>query len=145
MLHEISWQMYWTTIIVLSFVYYLSVYLLYFRKEAGVKSNRSIGSPLAMQTNERGSLEAESNHEPTVDELQAQSCLDEINAFFEAQKKSKAVTLELINGLHRIAQKYSSLKGSPFETALSNVMVIQAETICSVHLGVEEIMEVWSD
>lgn len=137
--------MYWTMVIVLSIVYYLSVYLLYFRKEAGVKSKRNAGSLFAVQTNQGVSCETERNQTPTVEELQAQSCLDEINAFFEARKKSKAVTLELIQGLHRIAQKYSSLKGSPFETALSNVMVIQAETICSVHLGVEEIKEVWSD
>jgi hypothetical protein len=145
MFENISWQCYWTTIVLCSIVYYLSVYLLYFRKESGIHTKQVGGSAVAVKTRESSSFCAEGGETATIEEKQEQSCLDEINAFFEAQKKSKAVKKELIYGLRGIVQKYFSLNGSPYQQALSNVMIMQAETICSVHLDDEEIKEVWLD
>lgn len=144
MFHQLSWQTYWTTIITLSVIYYLTVYLLYFRKEIGIRNKRQVVR-IPTDVKSPNLPVAESDEESTVEVMQAQSCLDEINAFFEAQKKSKVVKTELIYGLQGIAQKYFSLKNSPYRQALSNVMSTQSETICSIHLDVVELKEVWLD
>lgn len=142
MFEHISWQTYWTLIAVLSTGYYLAVYLLYFRK--GLVRRLQTQNLLAEDLTKASPSSSIINNE-NIDkaEPQAESCLDEINAFFEAKKKSKVEMNELLYGLHGIARKYSSLKDSPYSDMLSNIIVTQAQSICSVHLGVDEVKAVW--
>ncbi|MBO9682082.1 MAG: hypothetical protein J7502_05345 [Flavisolibacter sp.] len=142
MFENISWQSYWTLIAVLSIGYYLTVYLLYFRKGL---ANRFQTQNLSVEDLPKTSPSTFISDNENIDkaELQAQSCLDEINAFFEEKKKSKTDKNELLHGLHGIARKYSPLKDSPYSDTLSNITITQAESICSVHLGVDEVKAVW--
>jgi hypothetical protein len=142
MFENISWQTYWTLVAVLSIGYYLAVYLLYFRKGL-VGRFQTPNLSAENVTNTSPSSFIIDNESIDKAGLQAQSCLDEINAFFEAKKKSKTEKNELLYGLYGIAQKYSSLKDSPYSDTLSNIIVTQAQSICSVHLGVDEVKAVW--
>ncbi|HTM93750.1 MAG TPA: hypothetical protein VL095_15115, partial [Flavisolibacter sp.] len=137
------WQTYWTAIAILSFAYYLTVYLLYFRK--GLVSRFQTQNLPVEELTKTGLSSIIGNNHENIDkaELQAQSCFDEINAFFEEKKKSKTEKNELLYGLHGISRKYSSLKDSPYSDTLSNIMVTQSESICSVHLDVDEVKAVW--
>jgi hypothetical protein len=141
MFENISWRTYWTLIAVLTIGYYLVVYLLYFRKGL---INRVQTQNLHTEDVTKASLSSFiiDNKDTDKAELQAQSCLDEINAFFAAKKKFKTDKNELLYGLYGIAQKYSSLKDSPYSDTLSNIIVTQAQSICSVHLGVDEVKAV---
>lgn len=143
MFQTISWQTYWTTIMILSIGYYLFIYLLYFRK--GLMNgfqNLSAETPITATTKSFSDNKTDSENIDN-EERPAQSCLDEINAFFEAKKKSKTVKSELLYGLHALVQKYPSLKASSYRNTLSNIMVTQAENICSVHLSADEVKSVW--
>jgi hypothetical protein len=142
MFENISWQTYWTAIVILSFAYYLTVYVLYFRKGL-INRSQTQNLPAEHLTKSSPSSFTIDNESIDKAELQAQSCLDEINAFFEAKKKSKTEKNELLYGLHGIVQKYSSLKDSSYSDTLSNIIVTQAQSICSVHLGVDEVNAVW--
>jgi hypothetical protein len=78
-----------------------------------------------------------------TDELAAEACLDEINAFFENQKGSKPIKREVMFSLYTLLQKYPSLRNSEYKEVLNRVIATQSEVICSIHLSAEELKGVW--
>jgi hypothetical protein len=69
--------------------------------------------------------------------------MDELNAFFENQKSSKAVKSEVMYALYGILQKYPSLRNCDYKESITNVIALQCENICSIHLSAEELKGVW--
>ncbi|MFL5788122.1 MAG: hypothetical protein ACJ748_08715 [Flavisolibacter sp.] len=161
MLHTISWQSYWITLALLSGIYYLVIYLLYFRNKLDISSNpKSNQEFYSANTNcdeqtltefrqkqrslfgEQLSSEFSTPSENTVENL-VYGCMDEINAFFEQAKKTKWLKNNLINSLRSILNKYPSLKDSEYKESISNVLVTECEHNCSVHLNAEDVIHVW--
>ena len=144
MFNTISWQEYFTFLLTTIAVYYLVVYLLYFKGKNGrlqtVQGSFSNEKPSKEQraTLFDQQLNTEENLQPIV-----HACMDELNAFFENQKRKKAIKSELMFGLHTILQKYPSLRNSDYRESLTNVIATQCEAICSIHLSAEELKDVW--
>lgn len=149
MFSNISWQEYWTSIIVITLAYYLVIYLLYFKKSLQLSSPKQ-------EFNLDTSIKGESK--PTLFEVEnsgtgltmnenqvhvIEACMDELNAFFDNQKKTKAVKSELMFGLYTILQKYPSLRSSDYKESLTNVIATQSENICSIHLSADDLKGVW--
>jgi len=149
MFSNISWQEYWTSLIVLTLSYYFVIYLLYFKRGLHIFSEKHMFNPDISANEESQSTLFEidkSEVKPTVkdnEEHIIQACMDELNAFFENQKKTKAVKSELMFGLFTILQKYPSVRNSDFKESLTNVIATQCENICSIHLNAEELKGVW--
>lgn len=147
MFSNVSWQEYWISIIVITLVYYLVVYLIYFKKDLlfsqGVfyseGSTKEESQPSLFEMESPGSKQTvKESDEPIVE-----ACMDELNAFFENQKKTKAVKSELMLSLYTILQKYPSLRNSDYKESLTNVIATECENICSIHLSAEELKGVW--
>ena len=140
MINNISWQGYWITLALISAGYYLFIYLLYYRSDFKVwihrKPYNSQGIASASVSVARPSIEQ--NAEGLID-----SCIDEINAFFEEARRNKTMKKELIYSLQLLLKKYPSLKNSEYQESLSNVIAAQCEHICSVHLNADEVRHVW--
>ena len=145
MFNTISWNQYFIFLAASISFYYFVVYLLYFRKtiETGIHQKLDSFNYDSTKKEELTSLfdhpsNVEDNLEHTV-----YACMDELNAFFENSKKSKAVKSELMFGLYTILQKYPSLRNSDYKESLTNVIATQCENICSIHLSAEELKGVW--
>lgn len=143
MFTNISWHEYFTFLAVSTFIYYAVVYFLYFKNPARISLQQS-------QASFENSIEKEqptlfNDVSSTEEGLQhiVYACMDELNAFFEDQKKTKAVKSELMFGLYTILQKYPALRNSDYKESLTNVIATQSENICSIHLSAEELKGVW--
>jgi len=141
MLQGISWGGYWTFVLLITAGYYLVVYLFYFRAEGFLKKL----NPLNISSKERYRItedEGLQNKEAAEDSL-FNACLDELNAFFDNQKKSRAIKREVINSLRMVLQKYPSIEISGYKDCLSNLIATQCQSICSIHLSSDELRDLW--
>ena len=151
MFHAISWHSYWACVLAVTFIYYLAIYVFYFKGSIRRFLNRKLVTPSAFINSEAKEQDLmptlfndHHNHANHSNEAHAaESCMDELTAFFENQKKSKTVKTELIFSLYAILQKYPSLKSSEYKQSLTNVIATQSENICSIHLSAEELKAVW--
>jgi hypothetical protein len=146
MFNTISWQSYWTAIALATSGYYVFVYLVYFKRNVGMifqNENQTTNAFVHPKEDHQPSLfdhpsNAEDNLEPTV-----YACMDELNAFFENSKKSKAEKSAMMFALHSLLQKYPALKNSEYRQSITNLIATQCENICSIHLSAEELTGVW--
>lgn len=149
MFNNISWYDYWTSLAVITFAYYLAVYLLYFRNRNSLSFIKQILIPRDSVKEDRQPALFDNQisefQQPSKDseEYIVYACMDELNAFFDNQKKSKAVKSEVMFALHGILQKYPALKSSEYKDSLFNVIATQCENVCSIHLSAEEMKGVW--
>jgi len=149
MFSSISWQEYWTSLTLITFAYYLVIYLLYFKKGKQLSSQehefiterspKEESQPTLFEVDSPDSKQRVKEGE----EHMIQGCMDELNAFFENHKRKKAIKNELIFGLYTILQKYPSIINSDYRESLTNVIAAQCESICSIHLSAEELKGVW--
>jgi hypothetical protein len=153
MLHSISWQSYWTCMVVLALLYYVLVYWLYFRNSTAplhrmMRASTAQASPLhstgtsnraARDDNDSFSVPDEATEERAV-----YNCMDELNAFFAQAKKARWANAELVFALTKILKNYSFLTKSPYQASLTSVIRREAEHHCSVHLSDDEVAELWA-
>lgn len=151
MFSNISWQQYWSSVVIIILAYYLVIYLLYFRKGFAlllpsrrhelnlIPKGKEESQPSLFENDGLESKQMTANNEEHI----AYACMDELNAFFENQKASKAVKSEVLNALHGVLQKYPLLRNSDYKESITNVIVMQCENICSIHLSAEELKGVW--
>ena len=137
---NISWQGYWIWLAVISAGYYLVIYLLYYRHDLKAwihpKPNNSDGIVTASESIIQPPVEKDA--ERLID-----SCMDELNAFFEESRRKKVMKEELIYSLQLLLKKYPSLKDSEYKESLSNLIATQCEDICLVRLNADEVYHVW--
>jgi len=149
MFSHISWQEYWISLVAITLAYYLVIYLLYFRKEMQFSSQKQLfNSGTSLKEENRPTLfeTGNSTNQQTMKESEEhviEACMDELNAFFENQKKAKVVKSQLMFSLYTILQKYPSLRNSKYKESLTNVIATQCENICSIHFSAEELKGVW--
>jgi hypothetical protein len=145
MFNNISWQDYFIFLAVSTALYCLVIYLLYFKNSSITNFQTKQGSFNTKQTSidqPSGLFDQDSYGEKELQNT-VYACMDELNAFFENQKASKAVKSEVQFALHGILQKYPSLRNSDYKESITNVITLQCETICSIHLSAEEMKGVW--
>lgn len=161
MLNNITWQGYWATLAIISTAYYLFIYLLYFKKDFKISFPRNRSLIQQDVTTNASSFNADylSQHdgldeseeslftspEAASEEHTVYACMDELAAYYEEAKKEKCNKGELLYAVQRILSKYSSLKASQYRESITNVIISEAEHICSIHLSLEEVVSVWSD
>jgi hypothetical protein len=144
MFNTISWQSYWTTLAIISTIYYFVIYLIYYRKNfkasflAGTfTQNRKFS--LVANTNDPGFEQPPKDSEEHI----VYSCMEELNAFFQEAKKRKWTKNELISSLGIIIKKYPSIKLSAYRQPVLNVLSNHCEHVCSIHINEEELDHVW--
>lgn len=153
MFNNISWQGYWTSIAIFTAGYYLSIYLLYFRRDFGILfpsglsrgEEHSFDFGSSTKSNKTAISESEEFQTPDTDSQEAivYACIDELDAFFNECKKSKCLKEEMISSIQAILKKYPSLKASGYKASLTNVIVGQCEHICSIHFKADDVDRVW--
>jgi hypothetical protein len=153
MLNSISWQQYWIAVAISCISYYVVVYISCFRGSLKINSTFQREKKVGLANSEikvDQSLSNMSNNEMdhsskirNTEEIAAEACLDEINAFFETQRGAKPVKREMMFSLYTLLQKYPSVRNSEYKEPLNRVIATQSEVICSIHLSAEELKGVW--
>jgi hypothetical protein len=142
MINNISWQGYWLTLALISTGYYLIIYLLYYSSDLKIWFHRRPYNSDGIISVSESTIQrpVEKEMESLID-----SCIDELNAFFEESRRKKVIKEQLIYSLQLLLKKYPSLKNSEYKESLSNLIETQCEQICLVKLNKGEVFDVWLD
>ena len=137
---NISWQGYWIWLAVISTGYYLVIYLLYYRHDlkAWIHPRPYNSDGIVPASESIIQPHVEKDAERLID-----SCMDELNAFFEESRRKKVMKEELIYSLQLLLKKYPSLKDSEYKESLTNLIATQCEDTCLVRLDADEVYHVW--
>lgn len=150
MFNTISWQAYWMAIAFITAGYYGVVFLLYFRKNisfstgAGTAGTLRDSSTQSDHTSMNGTLanEFSSPAEGSSEHL-VYACMDEINAYIQEAKRTKADKENFLLSLRRILSKYPAIKATEYKEAITSVLISEAAHHCSIHLSEAEVDSVW--
>ena len=153
MLNNISWQGYWTTLAVLTVLYYGFVFIFIYRRALLQRlNNRLYNSPVTSDhtanalspqfrdSNANGSQfeEDEPAYLPSV-----RSLVDEVQALFESTEKNSYSKATLLRSLQGITQKYEGVKGTAYQHSVSSLIIFLAEQHCAFHLSGGDMDRVW--
>jgi hypothetical protein len=128
MLSSISWQQYFLFLIVSTILYYLFVWVVYFKFKL---PSLSIGS--------FSSISLHGDDQPDEVLSTSQHVIDEIKPAFEG-KHSKG---ELVFALQAHLSKYSQWDEPDFRDTINAFIAEESKTTCSIHLGEEDLRAVW--
>jgi heme/copper-type cytochrome/quinol oxidase subunit 2 len=145
MIQPINWQWYIAASVVLLAVYYVSVILLYYRKNKKPATQRTEHpDPLQPTLFAQPNLAA-SGIQPTEPDLSdtVYDFVDELRALLLQSAADQAEKDGLYGGISRLLQKYPKLKGSAFQSAITNLIAMEAENQCAVHFTAEELALLW--
>jgi hypothetical protein len=158
MLNHISWQAYWTCIAILVSLYYFFVIVKYWYQDMVKLVNRGFvfgratpGNAVRPQISKDDSdtapweIEQDFQRPPeSTLEHEVYVCMDEVNALLQEMKKQKCVKEELLFKLFEILRKYPLLRQSEFKESMSNVIMAECYSVCSVQVSPEEVGRLWS-
>ncbi|MGN6402706.1 MAG: hypothetical protein ACTHMD_19770 [Flavisolibacter sp.] len=147
MFSTISWQSYWQGLAITTAVYYIVVYLVYFRRDVALFLSRKVRGDTIVT---KDSPSDENNIDSDLPEEQdraeaymAYACIDEVKALFEQLKSSKGVKSEILYALQKLLAKYPALKTSAYQKSIATVIISQCEHICAIRLNKEEVGHAW--
>lgn len=147
MLTNISWSEYLVFILVIIFCYYIILLFVFYKRDIinlieninhrGGKGAIIIDSHLADQ-------EDKDLVKPDIDSpdiiIQVQQ---EIRANLERAKSKSFIREEIMQSLQLILKNNSAVLGIQQHEAINNYISMMCESICSIHLGKEEINQLW--
>lgn len=133
-----SWESYWISLVICLAIYYLVIFLLYYRRDFRMSFLNKTTNLKQVADDSEFQAPVEDSEEGIV-----YACMDELNAFFEQAKKRKWNKNELIYALVQILKKYPSINSSEYKQSVFNVLLSQCEHICSVHINREELSGIW--
>jgi len=145
MIQAIHWQWYITASMVFLAVYYATVILLYYRKNA---------QPILLKTEHLPSPEPAlfgdpDFPEPTVHPAEpdlsgiVNNFIDELKALLLQSAADQADKSALSITISRCLQKYPPLKGSVYQSSINNLIDVTTENQCNIHFTAEELIALW--
>lgn len=128
MLSSISWQQYFLFIAFASLLYYVFVWVVYFKAKLPSLSMGSFNGILR-------------NGEDQPDEVlsTSQHVIDELRPVF-TRKENKN---ELVFALQGQLRKYNQWDEPDFRETINAFIAQESKTTCSIHLGEEDLRAVW--
>ncbi len=129
MLRSISWQQYILFLVIATVVYYLLVWVIYFKATIPSLSGK-------------GNYENHSFHgEDQPDEMMstAQHIIEEINPVFNNRHNKN----ELILALQLQLKKYNQWDEPDFRETVNGFIAAESKTKCSIHLSDDDLRVLW--
>ncbi len=128
------------SIVVLA-LYYITVWLLYFKKKPAARTSTHQQINLFAEPEAKNNVDIPANTDfsPAVYDL-----VDELNALFLQSAAEGIVKNSLRTCIHKLLQKHESLKRSPFQPAIMNLIAVEAENKCNIHFDAEELVALWN-
>lgn len=139
MITHITWGQYWTAVITLSAIYYFLIALLFYRNEitgllrAKINHHRSGESEVRAARQEKGPQTGLDGLEPVVAGIK--TILTEAGT--DARKEP------LLEAIKARVAGYDGIRNPAFRHAISQYVIRNAEHICGVGFGEEELEAAW--
>lgn len=129
MFHSISWQQYFLFLAIATAVYYLFVWVVYFKAKL---------PSLSVSGNFSGfSLHGEDQPDEAIST--AQHIIEEIKPVFSNRHNKN----ELVMALQKSLQRYNQWDEPGFRETVNEFIAAESETTCSIRLGEEDLRAVW--
>ncbi len=130
MLQSVSWQQYFVCIIIATFLYYLFVWIVFFKAKLAL---------LAGITNFRR-VSMYGDDQPDEVLTTAQHIMDEVRPLFS----DCTMKNELIFALNLKLKKYVEWEETEFRKIINEFIATEGESKCSIHLSERDIAKVWT-
>jgi hypothetical protein len=127
MLSSISWQQYFVFIIIANFVYYLFVWIVYYKAKIP-----------SLITHPR-TFSRYGEDQPDEVLTTAQHIMDEIRPVFIGRRNGN----ELVIALQQHLKKYNQWNEPGFRDTINEFIAYESELKCSIHLSERDLGEVW--
>jgi len=129
MLQSISWQQYFTIILIAAVLYYLFVWIVFFKAKfallPGISNMRNFS--------------VHSDDEPDEAMTTAQHVLDEIRPLFDGRQNKG----ELILALQIRLKKYAGWEEAGFRDTINGFIASESQSKCSIRLSEEDQRALW--
>ncbi len=129
MLSEISWQQYIVTLLVATVLYYLFIWIVFFKAKLSL---------LPGITNLRN-FSVQADDEPDEVMTTAQHIMDELRPVFDGRSNKN----ELLLALQLKLKKYNEWEEPGFRDTINNFIVMQSQSKCSIRLAEEDKRVLW--
>lgn len=128
------------SIVVLA-LYYITIWLLYFKKKlaAGTSIHQQINLFAGPGMKNNVDISANTDLSPDVHDF-----LDELNALLLQSAAESMLKETLSTCVNKLLQKYESIKSSAFQPAITNLIAVEAENKCNIHFDAEELAALWN-
>lgn len=130
MLTFISWQQYFVCILIATLLYYIFVWIVFFKAKLSFLPGLS--------NLRRFSVHGEDHPDEML--TTAQHIIDEIKPVFKGRRN----TNELVIALQQHLKKYNQWDQPGFRDTINEFISSQSESICSIHLSERDLGDVWS-
>lgn len=129
MLHSITWQQYFLSILVAAVIYYLLVWVLLFKGKISFLPGLSNIRPMSVHA------------EDFPDEIStvAQHVMDELRPQFKGRHNKN----ELILALRLSLRSYAATDDPAFRDIITRFIVSESQSICSIRFSEEDERAVW--
>ena len=128
MLSSVSWQQYFSFIAIVTTLYYLALWVIYYKAKllsfSGLKAPQSAGNEEVQREEVAGN---------------AQLVIDEIKTVFAGRESRN----ELIHGLQGKLKKYNQWDEPGFREIINAFITAESENKCSIHLSEEDLSALW--
>ena len=159
MLDRFTWGNYWTLIIAVLAIYYLFVFLLFFKKgfftrqvrtlpvDSGRRQPVAYTEPVELDnetryadpgSNPSSRQDDENTYMPLVHEL-----TQEVKTFLVNKSKGSFVKEEIVLGIQLIMEDYKKLADTSFYKTISDFIRFECETACSIAIDESDIRRIW--
>ncbi len=150
MLKNISWTSYLIFILIALIIYYTTICLKYYKEEikdilsgrSSIFSKLKSGNAKIFIARNQNRLHHDQSDEhdllPLINQL-----TEEINESLKQAAANNLIKEELIYSLQQLAKKYFKIKGTPFQSFISNYVLVESANYSSVHLSEEDLNTMW--
>lgn len=143
----LSWSTYLTSCAIIALVYYCTLYLKFYRRvlfKLGTKQTPSPNSDESYSSlNPNKSDDLRSNTQQDLFIHSAHDLVDELRALIKQLAVQSTEKETLIRMVSQLLKKYNSLKSTVFYEPIKNMILIECENECNIHLDPDELTMLW--
>jgi hypothetical protein len=130
MLQSVSWKQYFVCILIATFLYYLFVWIVFFKARLALLPGISNFRQISLHGDDQ------------ADEVltTAQHITDELRPLFT----DRTTKNELLLSLNSKLKRYAEWEEPGFRKVINEFIAVECEVKCSIHLSERDIAEVWT-
>lgn len=143
----ISWTSYITVSSMLLLFYYFFVVLVFYRKD--IMARLKTGKASVFRSSQDSVLFTEAVEKKEDSKLDAanaapmHSLVDELQAYINQAGQQESEKSELTASIKQLLKKYPGIKGSIFQSGITNLIAVVTEDKCAIHFSADELRGLW--
>jgi len=146
-MYTVSWNTYLIGMSIAVLIYYVAVYLLFFRGTMRLPKGNATGGSFRERSKNTGTPGREpSRIDPKSQEhLQGHvyDLVHELQAYIMQAGQEGVGKEELVQSLYKITAKYPEIEGSLFQEGIRNLTAATVEDHCAYRLSADELAVLW--